>query len=628
MTADAAERLDAEGFAYFNARTWTTARRCYRQAIALTPSLVAALGNLANLELQDERFRLAIAGYRRGLAIAPQLAGLHLMLGTALLREARFEDAEHSMAEAIRLNPGYPKAYYNLGIYKLERRRLVEAERDFRQALKGEPTSALALAGLARVLVGRGRSKEARTVGRRAIALSPPSLEALSALGHVFAACGDLTASIALFRRAVAIAANPFVVKDLMFHLHYDPAATSAEIFALHRRWAAAQQKPDPRYHSSTRDPDRRLRVGYLSADVYDHPVGHNIQGLIVRHDPGSIDTYVYADHDRSDPVVSRIRAACRAWRSTVGLDDRAVAERIRSDKIDILVVLAGHTFFNRIAVAALKPAPIQVSMYDFSTSGLDQVDYFVSDAIQSPEGGEEQFSEKVVRLPCLYLQVPLDEIPAPARAGDPVAFGSCSNPIKLNDRVIALWSRLLDTVPGSTLVLKYHGWFDDPSLVDEMKARFVRRGVAPSRLALHGRQTDRLSHLGLVGNFDIALDPFPFNGNTTTYEALWMGVPVVSMAGRRLVGRMSAAMLRQVGLDDLVATSEDDYVAVAARLARDAERRLRLRRELRARLTASRLLDASAYARSVESAYREMWRSWCGSRSSTLAQKSINDLS
>jgi len=296
-------------------------------------------------------------------------------------------------------------------------------------------------------------------------------------------------------------------------------------------------------------------------------------------------------------------------------LQDRAVADLIRADRIDILVVLAGHTYANRIGVAAQRVAPVQVSMHDLTTSGLDTIDWFLSDEALTPTGGDERFSEQVMRLPCFYLHMPIEAEPPALPGNRSLVFGSCNNPAKLNDRVLAVWSRILDLCPGSRLRLKYRDSFADPDLTRDIGRRFVANGISADRVAFDGRRTSRRSHLAFVSGFDIALDPFPFNGSTTTYEALWMGVPVVTLSGKRFVGRVGTAMLERVGLDDLIAADEDAYVEAAVALARDPDRRARLRTELRTQLLASPLLDASAHARTLEVAYRRMWAVWLSSR-------------
>ena len=630
------EQLNAKGIALAAAGDRAGAQLCYRAAISLAPAFVAAIGNLGNLEAEAGVLETSCRRYTRALASAPLLAGLHLMLGTARLRLGQDDLGRRSLLRAIDLQPGYPKAHANLGLRDLDLGRIKEAERHFRLALEGDPNLALALAGLSRSLSDQARSREARSMARRALALAPAAADALAAAGQAAVMAGQHELAKTVFRRASAADPAPSALKGLMLYLHYDPEATTDDIYRLHRRWATSLPSVVERPPTNAAQPDRRLRIGYVSADLFDHPVGRTVVGLLENHDRSVVEAFVYAERTEEDPVNARLRKAATVWRATASLDDRALAAAIRRDEIDILVFLAGHTFKNRLAVAALRPAPVQVSMYDFGTSGLDAVDWVLSDEVLSPASGEERFSERIFRLAGLHLHMPIEAVPSRQTAAGAVVFGSCSNPVKLNDRVIATWARILDTCRDSRLLLKYRDAYSDQDLVRDLRrrfaaaeeaavARFAAHGVSPARIVFDGRRTARRAHLEVVGGFDVALDPFPFNGCTTTYEALWMGVPVVALLGSRLLGRMSAGMLGRVGLGDLIADDEAAYVDVAVRLAGDVRRRDELRRTLRNSLKASRLLDAAAYARDVEAAYRSMWTDWCARRSMTEVQRSTS---
>ncbi len=616
------DRLNADGLAFAATGNVASARRCYRQALALAPASVTAAGNLANSEGEEGALEVAGRRYQRALAVAPSLPALHLMLGTAQLRMGQDRQGRRALETAIALNPGYPKAHANLGLHALGQRRLQEAAGHFRQALRGDPGYASALAGLARSVGELGRSREARAAARKAMTIAPGSGESLLAAAETAFLAGDHAAAKRCFQRLPATDARSEALKGLMLYLHYDPEGSSDELYRAHRRWAGLQA-PSPRWEPpNDPSPDRRLRIGYLSADLFDHPVGRNVVGLIEHHDPRAVEVFLYAARSEDDPVDQRLRKAAGCRRSIAGWQDQAVADLIRADRIDILVVLAGHTFANRIGVAAQRAAPVQVSMHDLTTSGLDAVDWFLSDEALNPVGGDERFSEQVMRLPCFYLHMPI-EAAAPALPGNrTVVFGSCNNPAKLNDRVLAVWSRILERCPGSGLRLKYRDSFADPDLTRDIGRRFEANGISADRVVFDGRRTSRRSHLSFVGGLDIALDPFPFNGSTTTYEALWMGVPVVTLLGRRFVGRVGAAMLAPVGLDDLIAADEDAYVEAAVALARDPDRRARLRTGLRPQLLASPLLDAPGYARTLETAYRHMWADWVGRRARPLRQE------
>jgi protein O-GlcNAc transferase len=318
--------------------------------------------------------------------------------------------------------------------------------------------------------------------------------------------------------------------------------------------------------------------------------------------------------------MTRHIRELADAFVETQRMDDGELAERIRSDGVDILVVLAGHTARNRLLAAARKPAPILVSYADFSTTGLAAMDYWLTDPIVHPEGQTgERFTETLMRVPMMVLHRPIDVAPPvttlPARERGHVTFGSCNNPAKIGAGVLDLWAAILSQVPRSRLALKYRKVYEVPDVRARIRGRFAERGVDPDRVVFIGGDVDRASHLALVGEMDVALDPFPFNGCTTTFEALWMGVPVVTLAGRRFLGRMGTSFLTHLGMPELVAPTPEAYVGTAVALSADLDRLAAIRSGLRDRVMASPLCDGPAYARSIEAAFRAAWRRWCESR-------------
>jgi predicted O-linked N-acetylglucosamine transferase (SPINDLY family) len=486
---------------------------------------------------------------------------------------------EDALRQALALRPDEPSAWFNLGIL-------------------------------------HGRRPEAAQAYRRSLALEP-AVDAAANLADVLRDSDPLIAAIPFYRRALALEpAHLSLIESLAFSLSYDPDATSGEIFALNRRWGALLARPrvqpaaedGPLAHPI--DPSRRLRVGYLSADLHEHPIGRNLVGLIEHHSE-AVELFFYAGREVDDRIVRRLKARAAAWRTTVGLDDADLAERIRADRLDLLVFLAGHTPFNRLGLAAHRPAPVQIAMHDLTTSGLPEIDAVLGDEATMPEGGEEGFVERILRLPSFYLHERLPAVPLAPRpligAEGPLTLVSANNPAKLNDRVVDLWAEILARLPQARLLLKYRDRFGDPLIQARWLKRLKRRGLGPERLLFRTGDEDLSSHLAVIGAADIALDPFPFNGATTTYEALWMGVPVVTWKGRRFVGRTAAAMLETLGLSELVAANETEYLAAVLALAQDPRRRADLRSSLRARLEASSLLDAPAYARAVEAEYRRL---------------------
>jgi protein O-GlcNAc transferase len=433
-------------------------------------------------------------------------------------------------------------------------------------------------------------------------------------------AIGDTGGAILGFRRALAAdPGQPAIHSNLLFALTYATETDEETLYRGFRQWEARHAVPlygEARPHDNDPDPDRRIRVGYLSADFRDHPVGHNLLGSLERHDRSQVELVLYAMPRAGDAMTERFRRTADRWRWVAGEDERRIARRIREDAIDVLVLVAPHTADNRPLVAALRPAPVQVAVYDLTTTGMAAVDAWMTDRRFHPEGTTERFAERLHYVPSLYFHAapspspPLVPPPSAARGG--ATFGSFNNPAKMTGEVVQLWSRVLLAVPGSRLLLKYLNRYASPELVALIRARFAAHGVAPERLEFRSGRLPRMAQLALLNDVDVALDPFPFNGCTTTFEALWMGVPVVALEGRRFLGRMSQGFLRQIELETLVAPDSDSYVAIAAALAGDLGRRSELRRGLRARLVGSPLCDADAHARSFVGAFRTLWRDWC----------------
>jgi predicted O-linked N-acetylglucosamine transferase (SPINDLY family) len=318
----------------------------------------------------------------------------------------------------------------------------------------------------------------------------------------------------------------------------------------------------------------------------------------------------------RPDEVMERFKSVADGWRSIVGVTDEAAAEMIRRDEIDILVLLAGRFDDNRPLIAAYQAAPVQVSFHDPATSGLRFMDYLITDSILSPRETREQFTERLVHLPTFYVHAPLVNAPAvnllPARGKGYVTFGSFNNPSKVNARVVALWSRVLHAVPGSRLVLKYQNIFGNVSVRQSYFDLFIAQGIEAHRLDLISASDSSEQHMARYAAIDIGLDTFPFTGSTTTFEALWMGVPVITLLGDRMVARWSGAMLKKLRLDELIAQDEAEYVKIAQGLAQDLDRLESLRASLRERVAKSPLCDEKRRTNQIEKAYRWMWAKWC----------------
>ena len=392
-------------------------------------------------------------------------------------------------------------------------------------------------------------------------------------------------------------------------------------MFAEHCRWAEVHAEPlgrDVVPLSSDGDPGRRLRVGYVSNNFREHSVAFFVEALLASHDRSKVEIFCYADIMLADEFSGRLRRHSAQWRVITGQSDAQVAELIRQDAIDILVDLAGHTARNRLLVFARKPAPVQVTYLGYcNTTGLSAMDYRFTDALaDSPGTTEHLHTEQLVRLPdCAWCYRPPDASPAvetpPVLRSGHITFGCFNARPKITGEMLALWARLLLEMPASSLLLKNVG-FGEPSARQHTRDLLAKAGIAPERVELVGRVPTLAGHLATYARVDIALDTFPYHGTTTTCEALWMGVPVITLAGRTHASRVGVSLLTTTGLPELVASSPDEYVKIAAALATDVPRLAALRTTLRTRMASSPLMDASRFARNVEAAYRQMWRTWC----------------
>jgi protein O-GlcNAc transferase len=415
----------------------------------------------------------------------------------------------------------------------------------------------------------------------------------------------------------VALAPDNFEARsNLLMTLHSLPQVSVADILETARAYGAElPRRPAPAFRNSA-DPGRRLRIGYVSADLREHPVGFFLDAILASHHEARVETVLYSDMAYSDAQTERLRSLAGDWRVIAGVSDDEAARRIAADGIDILVDLAGHTGSNRLSLFGMRAAPVQASWLGyFGTTGVPAMDYVLADGVVLPAGDEAVFTEAPVRLPAPYLcwTPPRSAVEAatfPGLAQSAVTFGCFNNRAKITDEVVAVWAKILSRVAGSTLFLKSWSLADAGNRQGLIDA-FDGHGIAAGRLIFEGLSS-REEGLAAYNRVDIALDPFPFGGCTTTADTLWMGVPVVTMAGARWSGRMSQTILKAVGLEDWVAPDRDAYVEMAARAASDLAALAPLRSGLRDRVTASPFCDGPALTRNLEAAYRAMWADWC----------------
>ena len=524
---------------------------------------------------------------RQALALDPAQAAAANHLGNALVAMGRLLEGEEAYAQALAIRPAYAEAHNNRALSLMKRGQLCAAEADLRQAMDLRPDLPEIGFNLASAVQDQGRLEEA----------------------------------LALYRAAVdACPGQPTGHGALLFCLSYQPGLSAEAVFAEFRRWDALHAAPHTPAHPTYPNdpsPDRRLRIGYVSPDFGVRSARHFIEPMLAGHDRSQVEVFCYAETPNPDSATLKFRRLADQWRETVGLSDDAMADMIRADRIDVLIDLGGHTARNRLLALARKPAPVQIAHFlgHGYTSGMTAMDAFVADEALAPAGSEALFAETVTRLPRIPIayQPPegLPEVaPLPALARGHVTFGHFGRTVRINDQVVAAWARILSSVPGSRLVLNHSG-FADPGVRARYQSLFAAEGVAAERLDLVFT-TPQPSTWAAYGGIDIALDPFPHNAGTTTIEALWLGVPVVSLAGRPSVGRFGLSILGCAGLTDWVAETVDDYVALAARMAADLPALAALRAGLRARMEASPLGDGAGLAAALETTYRDLWRGWC----------------
>lgn len=549
-----------------------------------TDQVRATLGQAARLH-QAGRLQQAVTFYEQALALDPSIPEALSNLALALKALGRADDAIARCEQALKLKPDAPEILLNLGMLLREKRRSKEAEAVYRRALAVRPNDAALLSNLGNALKDQGQFADAVACFRQALERRPDYRAALTNLDNA------------------------------IFDMHFADRYGNASTLDVARLFARFIEPAKPRTEfANGRDPERRLRVGYVSPDFRNHGVSYFFHGVIANLDPAQVEPYCYSNSTVEDDMTARIRQAASGFRTIAGMSDAEADAMIQHDRIDILVDLAGHTAGNRLSLFARKPAPVQMLTQGYlDTSGLTAMDYFVTDRWVVPPEDESSFTEKILRLPnahFCFAPTGLD-IPVTARpAGQPLTLGSFNNWNKVSDETIALWGRVMAEIPDCRLFLK-SGRFDDPVLRREAIDQLAAHGVGESRLMIEGFTT-REALLAAYNRVDIGLDPFPYNGCTTTIEALWMGVPVVAIRGKRSVARASEAILTVIGRSDLVAADADAYVAIVKALAADRKALDEMHGHLRAMTEGSPICNCRQFARDMVDLYRQMWRTWC----------------
>jgi predicted O-linked N-acetylglucosamine transferase (SPINDLY family) len=576
-------------------------------------ALGATYGKLADTARAEEALR-------RADRLRPRHAPTLFNLGIALRAAGRFEDAALELRRVTELAPAHVSAHFLLAQCFHDLARFEDAVATYRTLLELAPGNPVAHAGLALCFHMQGRLAEAESCYRRALEVGGQDANTRDYLAATLCQQGRPAETVAYHRQTLAQQpARANTLSSLLFASHYLPDQSPRQLFEDHKRWGELHGRMPADRHASFSnrpEPERPLRVGYVSADFCQHSVSFFFEPLLVNHDRSSFEITCYSATTRTDAITERLRAAA-GWHEIVGLDDPQVIDAVRADGIDILVDLAGHTGENRLGVFARRAAPIQVTYLGYpDTTGVPAMDYRFCDATTDPDGVEALSTEQLVRLPgCFLCYRPPAKAPAvadpPAAGLGHVTFGSFNNLAKMNEEVMSAWAELLQAVPGARLVLK-STFLSDPESGERCLRRFADNGIDRDRITLFRRVQSTRDHLEMYRHVDVALDTFPYNGTTTTCEALWMGVPVITLGGEIHASRVGSSILTAVGLEEMATDSREQYLATAARLAGEPERLSALRSTLRERVETSILCDGARFTGLVEDAYRTMWQSWC----------------
>jgi predicted O-linked N-acetylglucosamine transferase (SPINDLY family) len=615
-----AAALSNHGIVLHDLKRYEAALARYEKAIALKPDYAEAFSNRAATLTELGRYAEAVASCDRAIVLKPEYPEAHSNRGNALCHTRRFDEALTNCERALALRPGYADALSNRGNALIELGRFDEAMASYDAALSLKPGLAAAWVGRGNVFLNLNRYGEAFAAFQKALAINPDSLKALAQLAHYYERHGRMAEAIACYDRVLAVKPDfPEVISNKIFALDLVPQAGFAEHQDARREWwrkvgvKIAARSPPRR--ANDRDPARRIVLGYVSADFRRHSAATIFWPVLAHHDKTRFEVICYSCSTIRDDVTQDFQRVADRWIDAVQLSDEELAERVRVDKVDILIDLSGHSGGNRLGVFARKPAPVQVTAWGHGTgTGLPTIDYLFSDPVTIPEETRPLYAEKIYDLPCVIMSaLPPIELPRgepPVLTNGFITFGVFNRITKISDDALGVWARVMHEVPDAKLVMK-DGAYDEPALRDLLRQRFAAHGIVGERIDFLG-SSPREQHLAAFGTTDIALDPFPQNGGVSTWEALHMGVPVIAKLGHSAPSRLSGAILASIGMEDWVGQTADDYVALAVKFAGMPQLLKQLRRELPGQIATAPSGNATLYTRAVERAYRTMWENDC----------------
>lgn len=617
---DIAAAHNALGAVYNSQGRHEDALRCFDSALEIDPSMKDAERNKRNT--------LGLLGRE---TVQKALASDSLDQADDLFNEANrlqttgeLESAMEVYQKVIKLNPAHARAYSNMGTILQELNKFEMAETLIESSLVFEPGNAASYNALGLTYLKQGKITKSIESLSKSIDLNDSNISALTNMGNAYKEAGNAHEALVYYRKALAIAPTATAHANILFTMNYMPEFDQQAILKEHRLWNrsyAEPLQPTDKIFTNIPDANKRLRIGLISGSFNRHPVGFFTVTALEAVAKDKLELFFYNNSSKDDNLTQRFRSVADNWQSIVGMPDEDLASKIEHDKIDILVDLAGHSEGFRLLTLARRPVPIQVKWVggQFNTSGMDAIDYFLSDWVETPEGVDDLYTEEIVRLPDGYVVYDApsytpDVGPLPAKQNGYVTFGCFNNITKVTPETIELWVKIMKRTEGSRVVLKGKP-FNDEGVRAHYLDQFVSRGVSAERVDLRGGSThDQL--LAQYNDIDIALDPFPYSGGLTTAEALYMGVPVITKPGETFAARHAASHITNAGLANWVCESFEEYADKAVSWAHDLDSLAQLRNGLRDQVKASPLCDADRFARNLETALRDMWVKWCDQQS------------
>jgi len=610
-----ATRLIEEGHALEANGKFDEALQRYSDAIRIAPNPARAHLNYGNAKLLKRDLQGALNAFKTALKYKPDYSGAYFNMGNALLNNGQVEEAIENYQKALEIQPEYAEAHCALGVALQELGLIEAAANSHNRALKYNPHSIEAHNNLGIALQALGNSDDAVLSYQRALDLNPNLAEVHSNLSMALHDLGEIENSKASRARALELNPNLTDARSCsLFELNFTNEFSRSQYLEKAREYGhVVSKRAGERYTSWICDSTpERLRIGLVSGDLINHPVGFFLKPLLLNIDHSRIEIIAYPTNRKEDDLTAQIKPCFAGWKPLLGKNDANISRMIHEDGVHILIDLAGHTDFNRLPLFAWKPAPIQVSWLGyFASTGVSEIDYLLADKVGVPESQQNQFTETIWYLPDTRLcfsapEFDLPVTPLPALSKGAVTFGCFQNLPKINNEVLGAWSEILSAIPNAILRIQ-RKQLGEPEQNKRLVQRLQEHNIEPERVKMHG-DSSRRDYLAVHSEIDIILDTFPYTGGTTTCEALWMGVPTLTLTGGSLLARQGASLLTAAGLNEWIAESKEEYVTKAINFARDIPKLASIRSNLRQQALSSPLYDAPRFARNFEDAMWEMW--------------------